>query len=101
MGKIIKNVKCLGLNTTIVSAVFNTQTLNMVLWNANVYVATGIAKKKFDEELKKRFANTCKFSNNDKLVFLLQNDVYSYENMVIGKNSKKHHYLRKKIFTVT
>ena len=45
MGKIIKNVKCLGLNTTIVSAVFNTQTLNMVLWNTNVYVATGIAKK--------------------------------------------------------
>ena len=45
MGKIIKNVKCLGLNTTIVSAVFNTQTLKTVSWNTNVYAATGIAKK--------------------------------------------------------
>ena len=39
--------------------------------------------KKIDEELKKRFKNTFKFSNNDinKFILLLRKCVYPYENM--------------------
>ena len=37
----------------------------------------------FDEKLKERFFNTCKFSNHDnnKFILLLQKDVYPYEYM--------------------
>ena len=39
--------------------------------------------KKIDEELKKRFQNTFKFSNNDisKFILLLRRGVYPYEYM--------------------
>ena len=39
--------------------------------------------KTFDENLKKRFANTCKFSNHDisNFILLLQKGVYLYEYM--------------------
>ena len=60
-------------------------------------------QQKFDETLKERFCNTYKFSNrdNNKITLFLQKGFYTYEYMVIGKNSMKHHYLKKKIFTVT
>ena len=56
---------------------------------------------KFD--VKKRFANTCKFSNSniDKFILLLGEDIYSYEYMNDWQKLMKHHHLRKKIFTVT
>ena len=40
-------------------------------------------QKKFDENLKKRFANTYKFSNHviNKFILLLQKNVYPYEYM--------------------
>ena len=38
---------------------------------------------KFNEKLKERFFNTCKFSNNDnnKFALLLRKDVHPYEYM--------------------
>ena len=58
-------------------------------------------QQKFDEKLKERFFNTYKFSNHDnnKFILLLQKSVYPY--MDDWKNSIKHRYLKKKIFTVT
>ena len=51
---------------------------------------------KIDEELKKRFKNTFKFSNNDinKFILLLKKGVY-------GKSLMKQHYLKKKNFIAT
>ena len=42
-----------------------------------------IIKKNFDENLMKRFFNTCMFSNSDnnKLILLLRKSVYSYNDM--------------------
>ena len=47
-------------------------------------------QQNFDEKLKERFFNTYKFSNNDNNMFVL-----------LLQNSKKYHYLKKKIFIVT
>ena len=49
-----------------------------------------------DEDLRKRFKNTFKFSNNDinKVILLLRKGVYSYEYM-------DHHCLKKKNFIAT
>ena len=59
-------------------------------------------QKKFDENLKKRISNTCKFSNDDfKKFACCCRKVFSHMNTwVIGKSSMKHHYKRKKIFAV-
>ena len=53
-----------------------------------------------DEELKKRFKNTFKFSNNDinKFILLLKKAVYHYKYM---DEMKKQHYLKKKNFVAT
>ena len=45
MDMIIKNAKHVELDTKIVSAVLNTQTLKMISF-ANVYAVTGITKKR-------------------------------------------------------
>ena len=44
--------------------------------------------------------NKYKFSNHDinKFILLLRKDIYPYEYMMIGKNSTKHHYLKKEDF---
>ena len=64
-----------------------------------------IFMRNFDENLKKRFFNTCKFSNHDinKFILLLRKGVYPHECMDDWKkNSMRHHYLKKKkIFTVS
>ena len=51
--------------------------------NSKNYVGMGITNKSFDENLKKRFPNTHKFSNHDikKLILLLRNIVYLHEYM--------------------
>ena len=58
---------------------------------------------KLDEKIKKRFFNTHKFFNHDnnEFILLLRKGVYRYEYSMIGKNSMKQCYLKKKIFTVT
>ena len=63
----------------------------------------GNYQKKFDENLKKRFFNTCKLFNHDinEFILLLQKNVYSMNIWMIGKNSVKHHYLKKKVSTIT
>ena len=68
-----------------------------------MYATTGIARKKSDEFWKKRFANKYKFSGLDmtKTILLFRIGVYRYENLniwIIGKNSMKHHYLRRNDF---
>ena len=42
---ITKNVKLAELNTNIATASLNIQTLKVIQWNINVYVATRIVKK--------------------------------------------------------
>ena len=48
----IKFVKLADLNANIATAFLNTQTLNMILWKANVYIKIRIIKKN-DKYLKK------------------------------------------------
>ena len=57
-------------------------------------------QKKFDEKLNEQFFDTYKISNcdNNKFILLLQKGVILMNTWMIGKNSKKHHYLKKKIF---
>ena len=58
---------------------------------------------KLDENLKKRFKNTFKFSNNDinKFILLLRKDVYPYEYMDNCQKFNETSYLRKKYFIAT
>ena len=65
------------------SAFLNTETLKTTFWYKSVHVITRITKKKFDEDLKKWFANTYKFSSHDikKFILLLRKGVYPYEYM--------------------
>ena len=60
-------------------------------------------KKKINEKLKKTFFSKFKFSNHDidMFVLLLWKSVYPYKYMDDWENSMKHHYLNKKIFTIT
>ena len=61
------------------------------------------SRRKFDKKLKEILFNTYKFSNydNNKFNLLLQKGVYPYKYMMLGKNSMKQRYLKKKIFIVT
>ena len=66
------------------SVVLITQTFKVISKNSNVCVATKTTKKKFDENIKKQFANTYKFSNHDINIFLfllLRKDIYPCECM--------------------
>ena len=58
---------------------------------------------KFDKKLWERFFNTYKFSSleNNKFILPLCKGVYPYEYMDDCEKVMKHHYLEKKIFTVT
>ena len=58
---------------------------------------------KIDKELKKRFKNTFKFSDNNtnKFIFLLRKSVYPMSTWMIGRSLMKQHYLKKKIFIET
>ena len=54
----IKNVKPVELNISVVTVLFNMQDFNKIIQqNTNVCFVTKIIKKKFDEKLKKRFFN--------------------------------------------
>ena len=57
-------------------------------------------QKNFDEYFRERFFNTCRFSKRDinKFILMLRKVIYPYEYM---DGWKKHHYLKKKIYTVT
>ena len=68
---LITSVKCIELNKKIVCAVLNTQAFKMIWYYINVCVTIGITKKKFDENLEKKFAFTYKFSNHDVNEFIL------------------------------
>ena len=74
----INHVKYVRSNTNIVNNTLNTQTLH-VEWlccNKNY-------QKTFDENLKRCFANTYKFSHHDtnRIILLLLKKVYPYECM--------------------
>ena len=59
-------------------------------------------QKKFDENLKKRVANTYKFFNHgvNKFMFYCCEKVFNHMNTwMIGKNSMKHHYLKNSILS--
>ena len=61
---------------------------------------TGIYQNNFVENLNNRFVNTYTFGKHDinKFASMLRRDVYPYEYMDRGKNSVKHHYLKKEIY---
>ena len=61
---------------------------------------TGIYQNNSVENLNNRFVNTYTFGKYDinKLVSMLRINVYPYEYMDHGKNSVKHHYLKKEIY---
>ena len=60
-------------------------------------------RKKFNEELIKRFASTYEFCNKDlnKFILLLRKGVYPYEYMDNWERLTKCHYLVKNLFIVT
>ena len=60
-------------------------------------------KKKFNNELIKRFASTYEFCNKDlnKFILLLRKGVYPYEYMDNWERLTKHHYPIKNLFIVT
>ena len=60
-------------------------------------------QKKFQQNLKERFANTYNFFTRDinKFILFLPKGVYPYDYMDDWENSVKYHYLKKKIFVVT
>ena len=59
--------------------------------------------KKINEELKKRFKNTFKFSNNgiNKFILLLRKGVYPYEYMDGWEKFDDTYFLKKKNFIAT
>ena len=59
--------------------------------------------KKINEELKKRFKNTFKFSNNgiNKFILLLRKGVYPYEYMDDWEKFNDTYFLKKKNFIAT
>ena len=87
---------------TVIRASLNTQMLNMIQYNANVYVAIKIETESLIKTYEKRFANTYKFANYDinKFILLLQKGVHPYEYMDDWENLMRHHYQKKKIFTL-
>ena len=58
-------------------------------------------QQKFDEKWKQLFFNTYKFSKHDNNKFLLSLQKGVYPIWMVRESSKKHHYLKMKIFTVT
>ena len=58
-------------------------------------------QQKFDEKWKQLFFNTYKFSKHDNTKFLLSLQKGVYPIWMVRESSKKHHYLKMKIFTVT
>ena len=55
---------------------------------------------KIDKELKKRFENTFKFSNNyiNKFILLLRKDIYPYEHMDDWKKVQYGRYYRWRLY---
>ena len=94
----MKNMKGVEINAKIVCAILNIQTSKIIQQNTNAYVS-----KKFDEILKRRFAGTYKFPNHDisKFIFMMEKQFTHSNTWMTGKKSMKHHYQRKKTFTVT
>ena len=67
------------LNTSNVTVFLNTQILR---WFSKICLCCNFPyQQKFDEKLKERFFNTCKFSNHDnnEFILLLRKGVYPYE----------------------
>ena len=62
---IIKHVKRVELNTNIVSAALNTQTLKMIEQKKKISVTIRITKKKIYYSFKRRYAKTLNFPNHD------------------------------------
>ena len=75
----IKNVKLAELNISIATVFSNTQ----ILIECKRLCCNKDYQHEFEEKLKGRFFNTCKFSNHDNNIFvlLLQKGVYPYEYM--------------------
>ena len=98
LGSMIRKVKLVELNISIPTVFSN---INFKSDLTEYKCCNNSYQRKFDEKLKERIFNTYKFANhdNDKFILLLREGGFSI--WMIGKNSMKHHYLEKKIFTVT
>ena len=90
----IKNVTLVELNINIVPPFLNTQTLKMKCLCCNKN-----NQQDFNEKLQERFCNTNFLATTITCFFYCCGKVFTLKNIwMIGKNSVKHHYLKKKIF---
>ena len=90
----IKNAKHVKLNISIATVFLNTQILKIIEYQC--LCCNKSYHHKFEGKLKEQFFNIYKFSNHENKKFILLMSIW-----MIGKNSIKHHYLKKKIFRVT
>ena len=74
----IKNAKIAELNISIVTAVFNTQSLKMIQWNTNVYAVTKIVNISLMKSERNHFLIYSKFliTTIISLFYFLQKSVY-------------------------
>ena len=93
--------KFIKLNINMVTLIKNEKLVKLHMKYMTVFLNTQAFNRMQMFKLKERFLNVYKFSNHDnnkffyccKKVFILMNV------WMIGKNSMKYHYLKKKIFT--
>ena len=104
IGMIIKNVKKKNkLNRKILSCTLNIQTLKMTCRYTNVYVVTGITEKSLMNTQRSNLLIHIKSVTIISInLFCFCKELFTHTNAwMIEKNSMKHHYLKKKSFTVT
>ena len=100
----IKLVKHVELNIRIATFFLGFSNLKDYFIEYKCLCCNKTYQHRFDEKFKERLFDTYKFSSldNNKFISLLRKGVHPYEYMDDwGKKLSKHHYLKKKIFTIT
>ena len=98
----IKNEKLLELHTKYTTVFLSIQTLKTIFQNTNVYSVIKIIKNTFDVKLMEQFLiYTCFLTTTMISFFYCCEKIFILMNIwMIGKNSLKLHYLKKKDFYI-